>query len=79
MTQWPHDAPIARVIGALKRLGFTIVREREHIAMVRANADDSSTPLTMPNHTTIKGSTLRTICRQAGVTRQEFLAAYRSE
>ena len=78
MTTWPHDAPRTRVIGAFKRLGFTVVREREHIAMVRANADGTTTPLTMPNHTTIKGSTLRTIYRQAGIPREEFLAAYRS-
>jgi hypothetical protein len=55
------------------------VREREHIAMIRANADGSTTPLTMPNHTTIKGSTLRTICRQAGIAREEFIEAYRSD
>ncbi len=29
----------------------------------------------MPNHPTIKGSTLRTICTQAGIDRAEFLAA----
>jgi predicted RNA binding protein YcfA (HicA-like mRNA interferase family) len=38
------------VIKALKRLGFELVREREHIAMVRENLDGTKTPLTMPNH-----------------------------
>jgi hypothetical protein len=52
------------------------VREREHIAMRRANADGTSTPLTLPNHPTIKASTLRTICTQSGVARADFLAAY---
>lgn len=34
------------------------------------------TPLTMPNHRRIKASTLRTICTQAGIPRQDFLEAY---
>ncbi len=34
------------------------------------------TPLTMPNHDTIKGSTLRVICRQSGIKRNGFLKIY---
>ena len=30
----------------------------------------------MPNHSTLKGSTLRTICTQAGIDRDDFLTAY---
>jgi predicted RNA binding protein YcfA (HicA-like mRNA interferase family) len=58
------------------RLGFEVVREREHIAMQRRNPDGSITPLTMPNHPQIKGSTLRTILRQAKIDRDTFLDAY---
>jgi hypothetical protein len=50
---------------AYARLGFVVVREREHIAMVRENADGTRIPLTMPNHARIKGSTLRMICTQS--------------
>ena len=32
--------------------------------------------LTMPNHSTIKASTLRTVLTQAGISRNEFLDAY---
>ncbi|HXJ92810.1 MAG TPA: type II toxin-antitoxin system HicA family toxin [Terriglobia bacterium] len=76
MPKFPVDAPKRRVLKALERLGFRVLREREHISMIRENADGSKTPLTMPNHTTIKASTLRTICTQAGISRAEFLAAY---
>jgi hypothetical protein len=30
----------------------------------------------MPNQPTIKGSTLRIICRQSRISREDFLAAY---
>jgi hypothetical protein len=56
---------------------FQVVREKEHISMVRENPDGSRTPLTMPNHPKIKASTLRTICTQVGVSRDEFLEAYK--
>ena len=32
--------------------------------------------VTMPNHATLKASTLRTILTQAGISREEFLRAY---
>jgi predicted RNA binding protein YcfA (HicA-like mRNA interferase family) len=76
MPKFPVDAPRARVLRALERLGFRIVREREHVAMQRDNADGTSTPLTLPNHPHIKSSTLRTICKQSGISRADFLGAY---
>ncbi len=57
-------------------LGFRMVREKEHISMVRENPEGTKTPLTMPNHPKIKASTLRTICTHVGITRDEFLKAY---
>jgi predicted RNA binding protein YcfA (HicA-like mRNA interferase family) len=76
MTRFPVDAPRDRVIKALEGVGFRLVRESNHIAMVRDNPDGTRTPLTMPNHRRIKGSTLRTILTQAGIPRDAFLAAY---
>jgi predicted RNA binding protein YcfA (HicA-like mRNA interferase family) len=76
MAKFPVDAPKKRVIRALQLLGFRIVRQGEHISMTRDNADGTHTPLTMPNHRLIKGSTLRTICTQSGIPRSDFLDAY---
>lgn len=76
MPKFPVDAPIRKVIKALEQLGFRVVREGNHIAMVRENPDGTRTPLTMPNHSRIKGSTLHTILNQAGIARDEFLRAY---
>jgi predicted RNA binding protein YcfA (HicA-like mRNA interferase family) len=76
MPKFPVDASIRKVIKALERLGFHVVREGNHIAMVRENSDGTRTPLTMPNHSRIKGSTLRTILTQAGIARDEFLGTY---
>ena len=76
MAKFPVDAPIRKVVKAFERLGFRLVREGTHIAMVRENPDGTRTPLTMPNHRRIKGSTLRTILTQSGVSRDEFLKVY---
>jgi hypothetical protein len=51
-------------------------REAEHVALRRNNPDGSSTPMTLPNHRRIKGSTLRSICTQAGIDRVALLDAY---
>ena len=76
MPRSPADAPRRRVVRTLKSLGFSIVREGEHIAMVRSNPDGTRTPLTMPNHRRLKTATLRTICTQADIPRDDFLRAY---
>ena len=78
MPKFPSDVPIRKVISALEQMGFLLIREENHIAMVRENPDGTRTPLTIPNHPTIKRSTLRTILTQSKISRDEFLKVYYS-
>jgi len=76
VTRFPRDVPKRKVIKALEALGFEIIREGNHISMIRINPDGSKTPLTMPNHEVIKGSTLLIILRQAGISREQFIEVF---
>lgn len=76
MPKFPVDAPKRRVLKTLEKLGFRIIREKEHISMLRENPDGTKTPLTLPNHSIIKSSTLRAICTQSGISRDDFISNY---
>ncbi len=76
MPRFPVDAPREKVLRAFAALGFTLVREGNHLAQTRKNEDGSQTPLTLPNHRIIIGSTLRTILTQSGIARDDFLTFY---
>ena len=74
--KFPQDVSQPRVIRTFENLGFHIIRIGNHISMQRENPDGTKTPLTMPNHEKIKGSTLRIICTQAKISREDFIYAY---
>jgi len=74
--KFPVDASKAKTVKTLELPGFQIVREGNHVSMRRINSDGSITPLTIPNHEKIKSSTLRTICTQGKITREDFLRAF---
>ena len=74
--KFPRDAPIGKVIKALAVLGFEVIRQGNHISMIRINPDVTQTPLTLPNHKEIKSSTLQLVLRQAGISRNQFLEIF---
>ena len=74
--KFPHDVPKQRVLQTFNSLGFSVIRTGNHIALERINMDGTKTSMTIPNHETIKGSTLRTICTQAGISRDAFIEAF---
>ena len=76
MPKFPVDVPLERVLATLEILGFRLLRKGNHISMVRENPDGTRTPLTIPNHRTIKSSTLRAILTQSRISRDEFLNVY---
>ena len=76
MSKSPVDAPKARVLRTILSIGFHVVREGNHIVPERGTPGGRTMILTVPNHSRIKGSRLRTACAQAGLSREEFLRAY---
>ena len=76
MARFPVDAPYDRVLRALKILGFEVIRTGNHIALARNEPDGTVTPMTLPGHRHIKGSTLRTALTQSRISRDDFIRAY---
>lgn len=76
MAKLPVDIASEKVIKTLAIFGFRLLREGSHISMARENADGMRTPLTIPNHRRIKGSTLRVILTESCILREDFLNAY---
>jgi predicted RNA binding protein YcfA (HicA-like mRNA interferase family) len=62
-----------KVINALQRAGFVVVRQRgSHIRLQKRSAD-AVIKLVVPAHSPIKRSTLAKIIKSSGITLEEFL------
>ncbi len=66
--------PYFKIIAALQRLGFVVVRQKgSHIRLQRHLADGEIIKITVPAHTPVLRSTLSHILKQARVELEEFL------
>jgi hypothetical protein len=65
--------PKTHVLYVLEQLGFKILQEAEFVSMMRQGSDGSRTLLTLPNHPSLKNSTLRILLNQAGIPWVTFL------
>jgi predicted RNA binding protein YcfA (HicA-like mRNA interferase family) len=64
-----------RIVSALQRLGFHVVRQRgSHIRLER-RLPDRTIKITVPAHRPVKRSTLSRILKQAEIALDTFLAA----
>ncbi len=64
-----------RIISALERVGFTVVRQRgSHIRLER-QLQDRTVRITVPAHRPVKRTTLGHILKQAEVSLDQFLDA----
>lgn len=63
------DLSSGRVVKALFKVGFRIIRQGKHIGM-----SDGTHFLTVPRHKRVNPYTLKGIIRDAGLTEEEFEA-----
>jgi len=63
-----------KVVRALERIGYHVVRQRGSHIRLRDEAEPSHLPVTVPDHRTVKPGLLRKILRDADLTTEEFTA-----
>jgi predicted RNA binding protein YcfA (HicA-like mRNA interferase family) len=64
------DTKKGDTLKALGKMGFEVVREREHIIL----KNSQGTTLSIPNHKRIKGSTISTVLRRGNIDPKAFFA-----
>jgi predicted RNA binding protein YcfA (HicA-like mRNA interferase family) len=65
------------IILVLERIGFEHVRQRGSHVMLRRHLETGSRACVVPLHREVALGTLRSILRQAGISPDEFIAAWR--
>jgi predicted RNA binding protein YcfA (HicA-like mRNA interferase family) len=63
-----------RIVAALKRLGFSVIRQRGNHIRLQKQLPDRPLKITVPAHRPVKRSTLSRILKQAEVSLDDFLA-----
>ncbi len=62
------------IIKALSKIGFSVARQKgSHVILVK-QTNQGKKALVVPNHKEVDKGTLLEIIRQAGLTKEEFLA-----
>jgi predicted RNA binding protein YcfA (HicA-like mRNA interferase family) len=64
-----------RIIAALQRLGFSVIRQRGSHIRLQKQLTDRQIKITVPAHRLVKRSTLSRILKQAEVSLDDFLEA----
>ncbi|HEY3968294.1 MAG TPA: type II toxin-antitoxin system HicA family toxin [Planctomycetaceae bacterium] len=64
-----------RIVSALERLGFAVVRQRGSHIRLEKQLHDRMLKITVPAHRRVKRSTLSHILKQAEVSLSDFLDA----
>lgn len=63
-----------KVVRALERIGYRVVRQRGSHIRLRDESDPNHLPITVPDHKTVKPGLLRKILHDADLTADEFVA-----
>ncbi len=72
----PDLSPRERVVSTLESLGYHVVRQGSHIALAHYTNTGRQYPLTIPDQTSYKASTIQSILSTAGIPLKEYLDAY---
>jgi hypothetical protein len=75
MPEFPADARGDKVLRAFALPGFQVVI-KEHIHLERKKPAGTTTTATLPNRNNVQGPTLLPACRQAGISKNDFIAAF---
>ena len=68
MTSVP-EMPHLRIVRALERAGFRVIRQGKHISM---HSEERNVMAVIPRHNPVKRNTLARILREIGMPIQEF-------
>jgi predicted RNA binding protein YcfA (HicA-like mRNA interferase family) len=64
--------PYYKIIRALQRAGWTVVRQKGSHIRLQKRVSDEVMKITVPSHRPVKRTTLAHILKQAGISPEEF-------